>query len=59
MRADDGARLMTLVISTECANPPTLVGGSLACISSPQHYEIDASGHMEPGFSGHDMAIIQ
>jgi len=28
MRVYDGARLMTLVISTECANPPTLVGGS-------------------------------
>ena len=34
MRADDGARLMTLVSSTECANPPTLVGGSLV-ISNP------------------------
>jgi len=29
MRVYDGASLMTLVISTECANPPTLVGGSL------------------------------
>ena len=25
----DGARLMTLVISTECANPSTLVEGGL------------------------------
>ncbi len=29
MRVYDGARLIALVISTECANPPTLVGGSL------------------------------
>jgi hypothetical protein len=39
MRVYEGARLMTLVISTECANPPTLVGGSLVnsvicCIDS-------------------------
>jgi len=32
MRAYDGAGLMTLVISTECANPPTLVGGSLVTV---------------------------
>jgi len=48
MRVYDGASLMTLVISTECANPPTLVGGSLVLrsklrgirpveIKSPRH----------------------
>ena len=32
MRADDGAGLMTLIISSECANPPTLAGGSVELI---------------------------